>query len=136
MIMLSKKKPDRGHLSPAGLFAFLERKRSMLINVLGTTYGIHERSAAEDALLEEFDGYCDKTTKLIVIAKQEEDCELGSYEAYRKKVLRHEIIHAFLFESGLHECWKHEDGHDETYVDWIAVQFPKLLEAFVEAGCM
>lgn len=108
----------------------------MMINVLGTTYGIEERSEAEDSFLKDCDGYCDKTTKLIVIAKQESDCDLGDFEAYRKKVLRHEIIHAFLFESGLHECWEHKSGHDETYVDWIAVQFPKMLEAFKDAGCI
>lgn len=108
----------------------------MLINVLGTTYAIDERSAAEDKLLEDCDGYCDKTTKLIVIAERADDCDLGDFEKYRKKVMRHEIIHAFLHESGLSECWTHENGHDETYVDWIAVQFPKLLDAFLTAGCM
>lgn len=108
----------------------------MLINVLGTPYVILEHSIAEDRLLEECDGYFDKTTKQIVIAKRADDCELGDFEQYRKKVMRHEIIHAFLYESGLAECWAHDDGHDETYVDWIAIQFPKLLEAFVEAGCM
>lgn len=95
-----------------------------------------ERSAAEDRTLEECDGYCDKTAKLIVIAKKEADCDLMDFDSHRKKVMRHEIIHAFLFESGLHECWTHGSGHDETYVDWIAVQFPKLLKAFEEAGCI
>lgn len=108
----------------------------MIINVLGTSYSIEEHSTAEDRLLEDCDGYCDKTTRQIVIAKKENDCDLGDFEAYRKKVMRHEIIHAFLFESGLHECWEHKSGHDETFVDWIAVQFPKLLEAFKEAGCI
>lgn len=108
----------------------------MIINVLGTSYVILERSAAEDRTLEDCDGYCDKTTKLIVIAKKEANCDLLDFDSYRKKVMRHEIIHAFLFESGLHECWTHDGGHDETYVDWIAVQFPKLLKAFEEAGCM
>ena len=108
----------------------------MIIDVLGTPYIILERSTAEDRLLDECDGYCDKTDKLIVVAKKENNCDLGNFEAYRQKVMRHEIIHAFLFESGLHECWEHKDGHDETYVDWIAVQFPKLLKAFEEAGCM
>lgn len=108
----------------------------MVINVLGTSYVILERSAAEDRALEDCDGYCDKTAKLIVIAKKEDDCDLLDFDSYRKKVMRHEIIHAFLFESGLHECWEHKGGHDETYVDWIAVQFPKLLRAFEEASCL
>ena len=108
----------------------------MIINVLGTPYEIHERNIADDVYLKDCDGYCDKTTKTIVVTKKENDCDLGDFEAYRKKVMRHEIIHAFLFESGLHECWEHKNGHDESFVDWIAVQFPKLMKAFEEAGCM
>lgn len=51
--------------------------------------------------------------------------------------MRHEIIHAFLFESGLSENFTHpEYGHDETYVDWIASQFPKMCEVFKEVGCL
>lgn len=61
-------------------------------------------------------------------------------EAYRKRTLRHELIHAFLNESGLSEnasvpadCgWaKHEE-----MIDWIAIQFPKMVKAFKEAGCL
>jgi hypothetical protein len=29
-----------------------------------------------------------------------------------------------------------EFGHDETYVDWIAVQFSKMQKAFEEVGCL
>ena len=110
----------------------------MKINVLGTEYTIEERAVEEDADLEKFDGYCDKSVKLIVISKKAPDCNLGDFEWYRKKILRHEIIHAFLFESGLHENFEHANrfGHDETMVDWIAVQFPKLQKAFEEAGCL
>lgn len=108
----------------------------MKINVLGTAYTISEASPDEDKLLKSYDGYCDKSTKRIVVTKKPDDNELGDFAWYRKKVIRHEIIHAFLFESGLHESWKHDEGHDEAYVDWIAVQFPKLLEAFKEADAL
>ena len=70
-----------------------------------------------------------------MVLSKDEGSELDDFEWYRKKVLRHEIIHAFLYESGLHENWTHPQyGHDETYVDWIALQFDKLLKAFKEAG--
>lgn len=108
----------------------------MKINVLGTPYEVFERNIEDDECLKDCDGYCDKTTKTIVIMKENNDCNLGNFDVYKKKVMRHEIIHAFLFESGLSECWGHKTGHDETYVDWIATQFPKLLEAFREAGCI
>lgn len=109
----------------------------MTVNILGTEYTIEERTESEDASLKEDDGYCDKTTKLIVITKKTDECDLGDFEVYRRKILRHEIVHAFLFESGLHENFTHPThGHDELYVDWIAVQFPKMLEVFKKVGCL
>ena len=69
-----------------------------IIDVLGTEYKIFERSKADDSELASCDGYCDKTTHEIVITIKDDDCNLGDFEVYRKKLLRHEIIHAFLFE--------------------------------------
>ena len=109
----------------------------MIINVLGTEYTVEEHNDTEDALLKKLDGYCDKTSKRIVVTKRTDDCDLDDFEVYRKKVLRHEIIHAFLFESGLHENFKHPEwGHDETTIDWFAVQFPKMVKVFEQAGCL
>lgn len=109
----------------------------MKVNILGTEYTITEKSKEEDTYLNGCDGYCDKTTKEIVVKTKDEENELSNYDEYLKKVKRHEIIHAFLYESGLHENWEHKEyGHNETYVDWIAVQFPKILDVFVEAGCL
>lgn len=107
------------------------------IDVLGTKYTIIEKATDEDDYLKNCDGYCDKTSKKIVVKKEDSSNELEDYGVYMRKIMRHEIIHAFLFESGLHENWKHEGwGHDETMIDWIAVQFPKLLKAFKEADCI
>jgi hypothetical protein len=51
--------------------------------------------------------------------------------------LRHEIIHCFLHESGV---WGSSSGADswamnEEMVDWIAMQFPKILKVFKQLGC-
>lgn len=109
----------------------------MKIDVLGTEYSVFELSQKEDKLLETCDGYCDKTSKKIVITTKDEESNLDCFEEYRKKILRHEIIHAFLFESGLHENFKHDCfGHDETMIDWVAVQFPKMLKVFKAADCL
>ena len=105
----------------------------MVINILGTLYSISELAREEDKELSDCNGYCDHTTKNIVIVRKPDDSTLGNWEVYRKKLLRHEIIHAFLFESGLHENF---DWHDETVVDWIAALFPKMQMAFGEAGCL
>lgn len=109
----------------------------MKINVLGTLYTVIMSDQTKDPKLINCDGYCDKTSKKIVVLNSSAQSDLENFEWYRKKVLRHEITHAFLFESGLHENFKHETfGHEETMVDWIAVQFPKLLEVFKKADCL
>jgi hypothetical protein len=55
-----------------------------------------------------------------------------------KKQLRHEIIHAFLYESGLGPNFEHykQFGHEETIVDWFAIQYPKIEEAFKSVGAL
>ena len=51
----------------------------MKLDILGTEYEISEHSKAEDLMLEECDGYCDKTSKRIVITIKEKDCAMKSY---------------------------------------------------------
>ncbi len=101
------------------------------INVLGTKYTVVEIDKQTDKRLCDCDGFCDKTTKEIVITTKTEDSDLGNWEWYRAKILRHEIIHAFFFESGLQENFQSKPwGIMETLVDWIAIQFPKMQKIF------
>lgn len=54
-------------------------------------------------------------------------------ESYRKRVLRHEIMHAFLNESGLSESSNQHDGawaKNEEMVDWYAIQSPKIFAVY------
>lgn len=102
------------------------------VNVLGTTYTVKNDSEVNDPKLKECDGYCDDTMKLCVVADFVPDTmSKGNLKEYQKKVTRHEIIHAFLFESGMAEM-----SADESFVDWIAYQFPKLHQAFQEANAL
>lgn len=99
--------------------------------ILGSSWNVKLRSKKEDKYLINADGYCDKTANLIVVKTNDEDDNLENWEEYMRKVLRHELIHAFLFESGLHEGLMHpERGHDEAYVDWFAVQMLKIKVAY------
>lgn len=107
----------------------------MNISILGTEYFVYYKSPSEDKFLMECDGYCDKSSKKIVV--NTENLELENFPVYQKKCLRHEIIHAFLYESGLAENWEHKNfGQEETVVDWVAIQFPKLLEIFQKVGAL
>lgn len=115
-----------------------EARQPGYVNILGTPYEI-VIDAPEDIMPEGADGATDQSMKRIVVAKLEVSRDtLQNMDEYRKKILRHEIIHAFMFESGLDSNWTRPDmqGHDETTVDWFAIQSPKIFEAFKEAGCL
>ena len=100
-----------------------------IVNILGTEYTIEEKELKD----QDVDGYCDNTAKLIVI-RSDNTNEVGDFEFLKKKQLRHEIIHAFLSENGLQCNWQHIEqfGHDETTVDWFAIQSPKIFKVFQE----
>lgn len=55
--------------------------------------------------MENSDGFCDETTKEIFVETYEGDDGKPGVKAQldvqRKKNVRHEIVHAFLFECGL-----------------------------------
>ena len=104
----------------------------MKVNILGVPYTIQYKSPAEDKFLRECDGYCDKSSHKIVVNTENGDLE--DFPRYQKQCLRHEIIHAFLFESGLAE--NSEWAQNEEMVDFFAIQFPKLMEAFKNADAI
>ncbi len=104
---------------------------SKKVNILGTEYEIIT-SAPDEMIPEGADGVIDTSIKRICIPDFESDGTLKDLDSYKKCVIRHEIIHAFLYESGLWtssgcgDAW----GANEEITDWIALQFPKMLEAF------
>lgn len=110
----------------------------MEINVLGTEYTVNITPRREDPRLADgSDGYTDTSEKLCVIddmsEAEDEIFVKGDLKKYRQQVIRHELLHAFLFESGLDaNSW----AYNEELVDWIAIQFPKIAKAFDEAECM
>ena len=110
----------------------------MKINILGTEYTLTVCSEEEDLRLMEIDGLADETTKELLVElyeknKDDPNCK-QNLQVQINKVKRHEIIHAFLFESGLAEnsAW----AQNEEMVDFFAIQFPKLLKAFETAGAL
>lgn len=109
----------------------------MRTNILGTEYTIKtEINRKNELRLETRDAFTDISTKEIIIAYFEINPEndLKNIEYHKNKVLRHEIIHAFLYESGLwinsnlNENW----AMNEEMVDWLAIQYPKIHKIFEE----
>ena len=109
------------------------------VDVMGTTYKILFRSEVQEPRLKPNWGFIDFHTKEIYVRNDidkegEDTCK--NLVDFKKKVLRHEIIHAYLYESGLREnsnstmAW----ADNEEMVDWIAIQFPKILKTYQELG--
>lgn len=80
----------------------------MKLNVMGTEYDVAVKKFKDDPIFEEnsFDGFCDGYAKRITV------CDMHTYpgwdtedevtvKAAQKLTLRHEIVHAFFYESGL-----------------------------------
>lgn len=113
----------------------------MIVNILGTEYTVEHHKAADDQKLADgCDGYCDTSVKLLVVEEMEADPNSkADLVAYGNQVLRHEIIHAFMFESGLDAnscCFEGGWAANEEMVDWFAIQSPKIFKAFKDVGCL
>lgn len=102
----------------------------MKVNVLGTVYRIKYVPS-----LDGRGGETDFYTKEIRISEQEDipaEYKTDNLKEMQRHVLRHELIHAFLFESGMdqssaaHEAW----AANEEMIDWMAIQMPKIMEAY------
>ena len=112
------------------------------IDILGTEYTIKIVDTDYNPVLEEVGGYTDGSIKTIVILSKESHMKsefcVSNIDDVMDLVLRHEIIHAFLIESGLNgngsfaEHWE----TNEEMVDWMAIQFPKILRVFIELKCI
>ena len=111
------------------------------VNILGTEYLIRKMSYKEEPDFEKrgIDGYCDSYIGLIVYCDLDTDKRWDGETDATKRIcerstLRHEIIHAFLDQSGLRESSSDVNGwaRNEEMVDWFAIQSPKIFEVFKE----
>ena len=112
------------------------------INILGTTYKVYLNVPyAKDPNLAGAYGYTDFHGKRIVVSDIRtvtgwEDASEEALGDVFATTVRHEVIHAYLMESGLNassnavDCW----ARNEEMVDWFAVQMPKLVKTFCELG--
>lgn len=110
----------------------------MKVKILGTEYEIIMDAEEKDyPILKDADGYADFTIKKIVVKKLIQDGEsYEDLELWQRKTLRHEIIHAFLYESGLWQNSFKDWARNEEMTDWIALQFEKILGVFIELQCI
>lgn len=120
-------------------FGFAEK-----VLILGEEYGIEIKDEDPGFKGEHVgaNGYTDYAKKRIVLRDKSgwpayKDCS-EELKIMSKKTLRHEIVHAFLFESGLSgstTCGK-PWARNEEMIDWMAIQGPKFVKAWQDAGAL
>lgn len=102
------------------------------MNILGAEYQLIIDTDYCEAI--NADGVTERYDKKIYMRNVqdmlEKDSSLQCKQRRYDETLRHEIVHAFLFESGLdsYSC-------DETLVQWMVSKMPQVTQAFKEMGC-
>lgn len=119
----------------------------MKVSILGVDYLVTHLDYKDDPYFKKHDtvGYCDFYNKTIVICKTathpacDDHNDQIATSKMQKEILRHEIIHAFLYESGMNES-SHICGaawaRNEEMIDFFAIQGPKIMKVWTDAGCL
>lgn len=114
------------------------------VNVLGEDYKIIKCTTEESngILNNDRDGICDVMLREIYVLDYEaepipveRDERINTnHRRTTKAILRHELVHAVLHESGLDS--ESDFAHNETLVDWVALQLPKLMKVMIQADAL
>ena len=116
------------------------------IDILGAEYKLFLLS------YEDWSGFKDRNADAYVLFTEKEIlvCDAMTHPKYNcttiksaKKCeavwVRHEIIHAFLYESGLYSnssLFEHGWAENEEMIDWFAIQSPKIFKIFNKVGVL
>ena len=116
---------------------------AVYVNILGEKYTIEIKKYSDDKDFEKLncDGYCDSVLKKISI------CDMHTFPGFdnasekliileEKHILRHELVHAFLNESGLRGSALNYSGAwalNEEMIDWFATQGERIYKSWSEA---
>jgi hypothetical protein len=109
------------------------------LNILGSKWKLKVVPRYADPMFETVDGYADRSIRTMFVAEDSAHTidDLKDWSEYQKVVKRHEIIHAYFFESGLAQDMYHPAyGHCEQSIDFFAIQFPKMIETFKKADAL
>ena len=105
------------------------------VKILGSEWSIKFGTSKTFEQLKNSDGYTDPSERIIIVDSMDEKKESDSVQnmsEYKKMILRHEILHAFLFESGLmhNSASTSSWATNEEMVDWFAIQSPKIFDLY------
>lgn len=95
------------------------------VTILGTKYKIlyckDIDSDSEFSKNPDVGAYINHYKKNIVI-----NTKLDTFKCFLRSILLHELIHGFLFESGLDSESTDDWAENEEMIDWFALQFEKI----------
>lgn len=110
------------------------------LDILGSEWDFEIRPYDDDSTFKELgvSGYCQARIRKMII------CDMNTHpdwksepfyntDAYMKETVRHEILHAFLYESGLDAGSidvKGGGARNEEMIDWFAIQAPKIVKVW------
>lgn len=109
------------------------------VSILGTDYDIWivPPKSTESDYDRSMGGYCEPREHTIAIVDLwyfDDYVDMGenTIAAEMKHIMRHEIVHAYLEESGLSCCSRpvYSWADNEEMIDWFAVQGPKIAKTW------
>jgi len=114
---------------------------SNIVSILGTEYKLFREPSSSWKFVDGIMGRCDSYLKEISISILNRDSVINKgkpdewFFLNEAEIARHEIVHAFLNESGLSYNTKSSTSWatNEEMIDWIALQADKISKAFKEA---
>ena len=115
--------------------------KDMTVSIMGTCYDIRfvdEYPERLKDLGDYADGLFNRCNREIyILQNKDKDFSVEGRKRHMNRVLRHEIIHAYLEESGLASSSNMSSAwaQNEEMVDWLAIQSPKIFVTFQEVGC-
>lgn len=119
----------------------METQNTFKVDILGSEWTI--KYLDEDPRFEHAEGFTNEALREITIENVKAsddplDFDIPSQYVNQKRVLRHEIIHAYLYESGLGESSNPCEAWavNEEMVDWFARSLPKMTATFKELNCI
>ena len=110
------------------------------VNILGEEWTLDVCPKEKyEKLGDDCDGFCDDSVRLMVVcdysSKKPSPDWKSDLSREWKKTIRHEMVHSFMYESGLTgsgSAW----AQNEEMVDWVAYQLPKMVEAMKSVGAL
>lgn len=114
------------------------------VMILGVNYAVHlDVDPKSDSGLDGLFGYTSMLGKKIVVGDvakmpgwRDESASIRKKQKHCS--IRHEVIHAYLMESGLwgSSMKANHWATNEEMIDWFAIQMPRICETFRALGAL